>query len=466
MKKFIITLSSMILLTIAPFPSFYAYGESLKPAYTETFLGELNPKFNRLKNETEKKIIFIGGSSLPFGLKSDYLETSLGYKVINFGLYASLGTTMMMELSKVNIKKDDIIVLAPEIDKQTYDVYFNPLASLQALETNKSMKKYLSVDENMDMYYNYYTFILQKKEVLKKGIDLTSLGVYTINSFNEYGDIIYPRNSNIMNRYSNSPSSILINQEMMSESFIKFTKKYKNYVEKKGAKFIFSFSPVNRLGINKESNYSSLEDKIKEEIKCDLLGSISNFVYNEKYFYDTNYHLNDYGQIMHSKNLNDLLCEKYSIENNWNIEIPEPPTLEEEEEEQIQIDYFNITTTGKQVSISSIKEEYKESIKEIVVPEQIDGASINSIGMEAFKGCSNLEKITLPSTIESIGMKAFSECHSLKEVYIKSTTPPIISVGLFSDARSDLKIYVPKNKVTAYKNNYSWMEYASIIYGF
>ena len=47
MKRFFITLTIMILITIAPFVSFVVYGESQKPAYNQTFLGELGPKFKR-----------------------------------------------------------------------------------------------------------------------------------------------------------------------------------------------------------------------------------------------------------------------------------------------------------------------------------------------------------------------------------------------------------------------------------
>ena len=44
--------------------------------------------------------MLVGGSSLAFGVDSTLLEEEFpGYTVVNFGLYAALGTQMMLELS-------------------------------------------------------------------------------------------------------------------------------------------------------------------------------------------------------------------------------------------------------------------------------------------------------------------------------------------------------------------------------
>ena len=40
----------------------------------------------------------------------------------------------MMDLSKMNINQGDIVVLAPELNEQTYSLYFNPVALEEALD--------------------------------------------------------------------------------------------------------------------------------------------------------------------------------------------------------------------------------------------------------------------------------------------------------------------------------------------
>jgi len=51
---------------------------------------------------------------------------------------------------------------------------------------------------------------------------------------------------------------------------------------------------------------------------------------------------------------------------------------------------------GKGYSVAGVRRSDRANIKEIVVPQTIDGKPVVEIAKGAFKGCSNLEKITLP----------------------------------------------------------------------
>ncbi|MDE7384896.1 MAG: hypothetical protein K2M84_03955, partial [Anaeroplasmataceae bacterium] len=134
MKRLIKLFLFIMLLTI-PFIITISVVENTKDQYDNTYLAELKDKISLLKNTKEKKIILVGGSSLPFGIRSDLIEQELPeYKVVNFGLYATLGTKAMMDLSKINIQEGDIVILSPELNSQTYSLYFNPKSILQALD--------------------------------------------------------------------------------------------------------------------------------------------------------------------------------------------------------------------------------------------------------------------------------------------------------------------------------------------
>ena len=78
MKKRIIRMIALILLAILPFTAFVVYTEALDDQYKNTYLAEFSNKYDRLYETEGKKIIFIGGSSLPFGLRSDLIEEELG----------------------------------------------------------------------------------------------------------------------------------------------------------------------------------------------------------------------------------------------------------------------------------------------------------------------------------------------------------------------------------------------------
>lgn len=62
---------------------------------------------------------------------------------------------------------------------------------------------------------------------------------------------------------------------------------------------------------------------------------------------------------------------------------------------------------------------------EMIIPNQIDGVRVISIGAMAFAKCAGVEKVIVPEGIEMIRDGAFSECESLKTVLLPTTLKEI-----------------------------------------
>ena len=122
MKKSLVIIAAILVIVI-PVGILFGMLFMLPPQYSNTFVGELDEKYNRLMEIDEPKIIVVGGSSVAFGLESEIIEEYTGMPVVNFGLYAALGTKVMLDLSKDGINEGDIVVLAPELDPQTMSMY-------------------------------------------------------------------------------------------------------------------------------------------------------------------------------------------------------------------------------------------------------------------------------------------------------------------------------------------------------
>lgn len=91
------------------------WGFALPAQYGETFLGELSAQVGRLSESRGQRIILVGGSSVPFSLRCDFLEAALpGYTVIDFGLYADIGTAVMLELLELELRSGDLVIIAPQ----------------------------------------------------------------------------------------------------------------------------------------------------------------------------------------------------------------------------------------------------------------------------------------------------------------------------------------------------------------
>jgi hypothetical protein len=60
------------------------------------------------------KIVLIGGSSMLFGMDSEYLEQRVGIPVVNHGLHGALPLDWLMEVSLKYVKKGDLVVMGLE----------------------------------------------------------------------------------------------------------------------------------------------------------------------------------------------------------------------------------------------------------------------------------------------------------------------------------------------------------------
>lgn len=106
----------------------------------------------------------------------------------------------------------------------------------------------------------------------------------------------------------------------------------------------------------------------------------------------------------------------------------------------------------------------------IIIPSNvfISGSSnsykITEIGSNAFYNAC-ITSVEITGLITKIGDNAFKECYNLDYVVFENEniTPPTLGTGVFNKCESLISIYVPKDKVTAFKSNSTWLAYKSKI---
>ena len=328
MKKSIFAISAVLAFVIIVSPILLLFGTTvwLPSQFGNTFVGVLDEKYDRLASIEEPKVVVVGGSSVAFGLDSQKMEEQLGMPVVNFGLYAAIGTKAMIDLSRDQIKEGDIVVLAPELDPQTMSMYFSSKNTLEAVDGNYSLALKFDIDTLLSMLGG-----LWKHGSDKLGYYLTEApdpsGVYNGKNFNEYGDIVWDRPENVMQFYYDPNTVIDLSPSIVEAEFIDYLNEYISDCESKGAKVYFSWCPMNELAVKDASAAYDFQDYLTSKIKCDFISDIGSYIIKENYFFDTNYHLNDAGVLLRTKQLVEdlfIVSGKFTA---VDIEVPEMPEL-------------------------------------------------------------------------------------------------------------------------------------------
>ena len=481
LKRGYIKLLLWALAVILPLSLFIGVTELLDNPYSETYLGAFEAKYDRLYEAYGHKIVFIGGSSLPFGLDSSLIEKDLGHthNVINYGLYATLGTKLMMDTALDAISSGDIVILAPELSAQTYSLYFNPEATLQATNGLSPMLSGLSLSDKISLCYRDFLFGFEKIPHALNGTKLAPSGIYDKENLDDYGDMIEFREFNIMNGGYDVNMPITLDDTLLNEEFLDYVNEYVAAVTKKGATVYFSFSPTNIAAVKtSKTARDAFEKALAERLDCELLLSLDDALIDKRYFYDTNFHLNTAGQLYFTHTLSLAIQEKLGIPAKSAIEVPAPPALEEDIVVNVPsvggtvdfdkytgdgnvdyVDCFVYEETGNTYKIVGVKPEYY-GMTEVILPSVYLGKNVTALATDALKFCTELEKVHIGTTYKSLEAYAFRGCIALKGIYLYEPdgariAPP--SEHLLSGAARTVSLYVPKD--SNYLTGYVWSAY-------
>mgnify|MGYP006383880803 CR=1 FL=1 len=86
--------------------------------------------------------------------------------------------------------------------------------------------------------------------------------------------------------------------------------------------------------------------------------------------------------------------------------------------------YYSYTDTTATVAGCDLDYE-----GEVVIPETVNNINVTGIAANAFRYCSSITSVIIPTPVTSIGEYAFCECTSLTSINI--TTITAIPVGCF-----------------------------------
>ena len=469
--KKIIATSLTVIALLLPFVILFSVVLLTPKTYSSTFVGALDEKFDRLNSIEGEKIVVVGGSSVAFGIDSALMEEHLGKPVVNFGLYAALGTKLMMDLSRSAIGEGDIVILAPELDVQTLSLYFSSENTLEALDDDYSMARYVRGDNKLSLLGGLWKHAGKKLSYMKEGIPDPE-GVYNSKSFNEYGDVrgsmtdldgnlLWERGQNVMQLYYDPATVIDLSPDIISEEFIDYVNEYVRFCERRGATVYFSYCPMNRLAIKEGTTENDIADftaYLKKSINCEFISYVDSYIIEEGYFYDTNFHLNNAGVLLRTKTLiEDIMLAKGTF-TTVNIEVPKAPELPDAFVKFLSVDendkYFTYDELSNGALVITGLTDLGKAQETLTIPLGANYTKVTAIGAGAFsEGNCRTVIVTEDTNLRNFLDNSFADT-TVRDLYIyynfTSEDEKLVPAGNFSG----ITIHVTKD--SPYLTHYDW----------
>ena len=404
---------------------FLICGFGLPVQFGDTFMGELKSKYERLKETSGKRIVLVGGSGVAFDCDSALMDDFFpSYEIVNFGMYAGLGTKAVMDLSENYIHEGDIVILSPEQGEQTFSDYFNGEYMWQAADGAFGMLRDLK-SENFDaMLGNLPRFALEKLNYVMKGQKPQTDSIYQKKSFNTYGDIeLDTCRENILPNGYDVNQKVRFTEDVVQPEFMDYMNDWAKRLEKKGAVVWYRYCPVNKLSVEDMDDLAAYDVFLRQKLDFPVIGNPENSLMEAEWFFDTNFHLNQPGKEVNTVQLIRDMKAMLGDDRAVTVELPEKPHR-----------------TWGEVSAETRIWTAKDS--------------------ETYQG---EETIVIPENVTQIEDYAFSNCAGLKQIVLEQKDPSKCIVGQHLLDGTGAEILVPQMSVDSYKRNYFWSVYAGRI---
>lgn len=278
MKKIVTLFTAFLILVIIDF----VLSRSSIPVNERGYLmGYKNFHDHALQTKGQKRIILLGGSSLGWGVSAKDLTEKLGVLTLNAGIHADVGYRGFFYNAKdVLDKGHDIIIISPEHSLPSGD----------------------SVWSRSKEYCEIALFVLGQYPVKCIGYSLTKLskifpvrdqksGDYFFSGFNNFGDYIFRQKGvDMVGKIKENESCKKIIIDDLVNQYVPFYRDLKS----EGYRIFYVPNFVSNTGCRSERLLEAFHRIMFDEFGIPGFKE-SKQIYDEKYFYNTGYHLTNEG---------------------------------------------------------------------------------------------------------------------------------------------------------------------------
>jgi hypothetical protein len=258
-------------------------------------------KHHLLVQQPSRRIVFVGGSNLAFGLDSAEIERALGYHPINMGLDAGLGLDFMLQEVEPFLKPGDVVVLSPEYE-HFIDWYRGDIETLFAEIENQPRSIRFLTFRNLALFLDQGLVVIG--DITRKSISFLNGGVhvtleqlqnspYRPSGFNRFGDVIA--------HYHLAPKAFLVTKLKQPtptsiSQVINRLNKFNNRCRRNAILVFYSYPPIFQGQLQENAAIiHEIAVNLSQRLNFPLLDTPEEMSFPLDYFFDLAYHLNVVG---------------------------------------------------------------------------------------------------------------------------------------------------------------------------
>ena len=275
-------------------------------AYTKFYLGAYrNPNYvntsesmayrlNALytRNTSKNMILVVGGSNVMHGFKAERMETTLlagRYQVLNCGTNMNASGMIFLEGLKRYLKEGDIIVDAPEYGPSSEQFGGFKISNrlYRATECCFTLLSYVDASK----YTGFLTSLTSFNQEMKTNPEGSYDKAITASTM-PWCDMARETQNALP---AGTPGIDGLGAGKILEEKAEATNAIAKEYEDLGVTFLFSYAPIFSSPDVTSDMLSEMDDRYRSLLNCPVISNISDYIFDEIFYFDSNYHLTTQG---------------------------------------------------------------------------------------------------------------------------------------------------------------------------
>ena len=278
------------------------------PQYLTNDNSEFTENVDRVMlNKDKNKLMFFAGCSFSYGLVSSMVEKVYGkdFVVLNLGVIGGGNAPIQLDCFIPYLHKGDVFIHAPEASQhQLMASYSCDFRLFIMTEGNYDLLAQTDA-ANLENFFSSLQAFNEARNKREKILDYSSTSPH----YNDYGDITIARLYTGLSSVSYSDYTYFYRANAVNQEAIDKLGDWYKKLKATGCEVYLSFSPMNYDGLDtveKKNAAYYFETFMKNNMGrfgVPVISQMKNYLFPSEYFYDSDYHMNEYGAEMRTEQL-------------------------------------------------------------------------------------------------------------------------------------------------------------------